>query len=153
MAGNVIYRGPITDEPETINLPVAGAYLPGILVVASAAALTQAVAANADDQLYILSNNRFVGQDVITAYASGDTAVAYETAPGQKYQAQMAAGTYALGDRLTVDANGRLAAATGIAATTTVAAANIVVAYCSQAGTFSAGDLADVTIANRVIAL
>lgn len=153
MAGNRIWRGDIEDQPRTINLPVAGAYLPGVFVTQDGTNLTVAVAASVDDRLYLLSNMEFKDQDAVTAYASGDTGIAYEVRPGQKYQAQMAAGTYSLGDRLTIDANGRLAAATGIGATTTVAAANIVVAYCDEAGTFSAGDLADAVIANRVIAL
>lgn len=141
MAGNVIYRGPVAKEPQTINLPVAGAYLPGILVVSNGSTLTQAGVANAVSQLFVLSNVRFKDQDVTTAYASGDTGVAYEAVPGEVYQCRMAAGTYALGDPLTVDANGRLAAA-GLDVP--------IVAHCAQAGTFSAGDLADATISNRV---
>lgn len=141
MAGNVIYRGPVAKEPQTVNLPVAGAYLPGIIVVSNGTQLTQAVAADAVKQIYVLSNMRFKDQDINTAYASGDTGIAYEALPGEVYQVRMAAGTYAVGDALTVDANGRLAAA-GLDTP--------IVAHCAEAGTYSAGDLADVTIANRV---
>lgn len=140
MTGNLIYRGPIAKEPQTVNLPVAGAYLPGILVVASATALTQAVAADALKPLHVLSNMRFTDQDIATAYASGDTGIAYEALSGEVYQVRMAAGTYALNAPLTVDANGRLAAA-GVDA--------VVVAFCAQAGTFAAGDLADARIADK----
>ena len=48
---NVIYRGPVEREPETINLPVAGAYLPGIFVTSDGAELTQA----ADGMLRIIA--------------------------------------------------------------------------------------------------
>lgn len=143
MSGNVIYRGPIAKEPQTVNLPVAGAYLPGLLVVASATALTQAVAADATTKLYVLGNRRFMDQDVETAYASGETGIAYEALSGEIYQARMAAGTYTLRQRLTVDANGRLAAAT---------TGNTIVAFCDQAGTFAAGALADVRIADKATA-
>ena len=37
---NVIYRGPVEREPETINLPVASALNPGVAVVISAGKLT-----------------------------------------------------------------------------------------------------------------
>ena len=140
MAKNVIYRGPIKDEPETVNLPVAGAYLPGIMVTASATALTVATAANMEDELLVLSNDRFVGQDVATAYTSGDTGVAYRPRPNEVYQARLAAATYAKGDPLTIGASGYLTAA---------ATTNLVVAYFDDTpGAFSAGDLADVRIAN-----
>ena len=141
MTGNVIYRGPIAREPQTINLPVAGAYKPGLLVTEDGSNLTQAAVADATGELLVLGNLRLYGQDHITAYTSGDTGVGYYTEPGQVYQAQMAAATYAKGDPLTVDANGRLAAA-GLDAP--------IVAYCDEAGTYSAGDLGDVRIANRV---
>lgn len=141
MSGNVIYRGPIAKEPQTINLPVNGALLPGLLVTSDGSQLSQAVVADAASVLYVLSNMRFKDQDVATAYTSGDTGVAYEALPGELYQVRMAAGTYALDDPLTVDANGRLAAA-GLDVP--------IVAYCAQAATFAAGDLADARIANRV---
>lgn len=141
MSGNSIYRGPIAKEPQTINLPVNGALLPGILVTSDGAQLDPAVAADAAGVLYVLSNRRFYDQDVAKAYVNGETGVAYEALPGELYQVRMAAGTYAIGDALTVDANARLAAA-GLDVP--------IVAYCEQAGTFSAGDLADVRIANRV---
>ena len=109
MAGNVIYRGPIKDEPETVSdKTVAGAYLPGILVTESASALTVATGANIEDDLLVLSNRRFYGQDVATAYASGDTGVAYRPRPGEIYQVRVAATTYAKSDPLTVGASGYL---------------------------------------------
>lgn len=141
MAGNSIYRGPGRRQPETVNLPVAGAYLPGILVVSDGSTLTQAVVADADKELFVLSNVEFSNQTPTTAYTSGDTGIAYAPIPGDMYQCQVAAATYAEGDALTVDANGRLAAA-GLDVP--------VVAYCREAGTFTAGDLVDVSIANRV---
>lgn len=141
MSGNVIYRGPIKDEPETVSdKTVAGAYLPGILVTESATALTVATGSNIEDDLLILSNRRFYDQDVATAYASGDTGVAYRPRSGEIYQVRMAATTYAKGDPLTVGASGYLEDA---------ASGERVLAYFEDTpGAYSAGDLADVRIAN-----
>jgi hypothetical protein len=141
MAANVIYRGPIAQEPETINLPVAGAYLPGIFVTSDGGALTQAVAADATGRIFVLGNRRFYGQGPDEAYPDGDTGVAYELEPGHKYSVQFAAGTYSPGDELTIDANGRLAAA-GLDAA-------VVATYDDAGATLTAGDRADVVIAFR----
>lgn len=141
MAGYSIFRGPNRRQPETVNLPVAGAYTPGILVVSDGAELTQAVVADATAELHVLSNVEFSNQTITTAYTSGDTGIAYTAVPGDMYQCQVAAGTYAVGAALTVDANGRLAAAGNDVA---------IVAHCQEAGTFTAGQLMDVSIANRV---
>lgn len=136
---NVIYRGPVEREPETINLPVVGAYLPGIFVTSDGSELTQA--ADGEARLFLLSNRRFYDQGPDTAYPAGDTGVAYRLEPEQEYTARFAAGTYAKGDELTVDANGRLAAAT---------AATVVVAYYDGVGaTLEAGDRDDIVIAPR----
>lgn len=138
---NVIYRGPIAKEPQTINLPVSGAYLPGIMVTSTGAALTIATASDMGERLFVLSNLRFKDQDVATAYTSGDTGVAYEALPGEVYQIRLAAATYAIGDKLTLAASGYL--------TKTIAAGNVIVGYFNgTAGAISAGDLADVVIAN-----
>lgn len=140
MAGNVIYRGPIKDEPETANQLVAGAYLPGVLCTTDGTTLTIAGAADIEANLLLLSNRRFYDQDVATAYASGDTAVAYRPRPGEVYQVRVAATTYAKGDPLTVGASGYMEdAATG----------ERVLAFFEDTGAaYSAGDLADVRIAN-----
>jgi hypothetical protein len=141
MSGNVVYRGPIKDEPETVaDKTVAGAYLPGILVTESATALTVATGADIEKDLLILSNRRFYDQDIATAYASGDTGVAYRPRPGDIYQVRVAATTYAKGDPLTVGASGYLEDA---------AATERVLAFFEDTpGAYSAGDLADVRIAN-----
>lgn len=138
---NVIYRGPIKDEPETVSdKTVAGAYLPGILVTESATAFTLATGSNIEDDLCILSNRRFFGQDVATAYASGDTGVAYRPRPGEIYQVRLAGATYAKGDGLTVGASGYLeAAATG---------ERVMAFFEGTAGAVTAGTLNDVRIAN-----
>ena len=138
---NVIYRGPIAREPQTINLPVAGAYLPGTFVTSDGAELTQATAAG--DRLLLLSNRRFYEQGPDDAYLADETAVAYRIEPDQEYSAAMAAGTYAHGDALTVAAVGRLAAAT---------AGDVVVAYVDgPGGTLDAGTRYDVVIANSYV--
>lgn len=144
MAGNVIYRGPIKDEPETVSdKKVAGAYLPGILVTESATQLTVATGSNIEDDLLILSNRRFFGQDVATAYASGDTGVAYHPRPGEIYQVRVAATTYAKGDPLTVGASGYLE--------DTSTSERVIAFFEDTPGAYSAGDLADVRIANSFL--
>lgn len=143
MAGNVIFRGPNTREPETLNLPVAGAYLPGILVTEDGAELTVATAADIEGELLILSNMRFKDQDVATAYTSGDTGIAYRPQPGEVYQARLANATYAKGDTLTIGASGYL--------TKTGLSERVVAVFDDTPGAFSAGALADVRIANSFL--
>ena len=138
---NVIYRGPIKDEPETVSdKTVAGAYLPGILVTESATALTVATAADIEADLLILSNRRFYDQGVGDAYASGDTGVAYRPRPGEIYQIRLAAATYAKGAPLTIGASGYLTAA--------AAGERVVAFFEGVAGAITAGTLNDVRIAN-----
>lgn len=137
---NVIYRGPINSEPETINLPVAGAYLPGILVTSDGAELTVATAADIEKDLLILSNRQFYDQGLATAYAADDTGVAYVPRPGEVYQARLAAATYAKGDTLTIGASGYL--------TKTGDGERVLAFYDGPAGAVSAGALRDVRIAN-----
>lgn len=137
---NRIYRGPVAKEPQTINLPVAGAYLPGILVTSDGSTLTAGSAADMGEKLYVLGNVGFKGQDIATAYTSGDTGVAFDALPGEVYQARMASATYAKGDKLTIAASGYL--------TKVAAVGDVTVAYFDgTAGAHGAGDLADVIIA------
>lgn len=136
---NVIYRGPIKREPETINLPVTGAYLPGTFVTSDGAEMTQA--ADAEGRVFLLSNRQFYEQGPDDAYAAGETAVAYRLEPEQEYQARFAAGTYAKGDALTVNASGQMATAGDDV---------VVVAYYDGEGaTLEAGDRDDIVIAPR----
>lgn len=136
---NVIYRGPVSREPETINLPVAGAYTPGVFVTSDGDEFT--VADGVAGRLLLLSNRRFYDQGPDAAYESGDTGVAYRLETEQEYTAQFAAGTYAKGDALTVNATGQMVAAT---------AGDIVVAFYDGAGAeLSAGDRDDIVIASR----
>ncbi|MGX1096524.1 hypothetical protein [Amorphus sp. MBR-141] len=142
MAGNRIYRGPVTSgwQPRTVSdKTVAGAYLPGTFVEEAASTLVQLTTALAKLPM-ILSNLEFKDQDINTAYTSGDTGVAYHLEPGQIYQARLAAATYAKDAPLTIGAAGRLTAAT--------AATPVVAFFSDTPGAYSAGDLADVVIAN-----
>lgn len=142
-----IYKGPQDRQPKTItNRTVSGALLPGTAVTVGATQFTQATAPNAS-RIALLADRDFysLGQfdandPLKVAYASGDTGVAYELEPGQRYTWAMAAGTYTNGQELTIAAAGRLAAA---------ATTNVVIAYYDGPGaTLAAGDLADVAIAN-----
>jgi hypothetical protein len=135
---NLIYRGPVERQPQTLNKPVTGALLPGTFVLIGGAAFTQATATGG--RVGLLSNLNFYTQTVTTAYTSGDTGIAYRIEPEQEYQAAMAAATYTKGQELTIGASGRLAAA---------ASGNTVVAFFDQAGgAVTAGTLCDIVIAN-----
>jgi len=142
MVAHVIYRGPVEREPETINLPVGAALVPGVIVKSSGTAL--AVATAATGRNFILGNRRFVGQAISTAYASGETAVAFRLEPEQEYYAQLAAAAYTVGQELTVGAGGVLAAA---------ASGNTVLFYFDEkAGrTLAAQGFADVVVANAYV--
>ena len=141
MSGNSLFRGPIAREPETVSdKTVAGAYLPGLLMTESATAFTLATGSNIEDDLVLLGNRRFMGQDLATAYASGDTGVAYRPQPGEIYQVRLAAATYAKGDPLTVGASGYLEAA--------AAGERVMAFFEGTAGAVTAGALEDVRIAN-----
>ena len=142
MSGNVIYRGPVTSgwQPRTVSdKTVAGAYLPGTFVEEAADTLVQLTTALGKLPM-ILSNLEFKDQDIDTAYTSGDTGVAYHLEPGMVVQARLAAATYAKDAPLTIAASGRLTAAT--------AATPVVAFFSDTPGAYSAGDLADVVIAN-----
>lgn len=142
-----IYTGPQDRQPKTIsNRTCATALLPGTAVTVGATQFSQATAPNAS-RIALLADRDFYNTDQLnandpltTAYASGDTGVAYELEPGQRYMWAMAAGTYTNGQELTIGAAGRLTAA---------ATTNVVIAYYDGAGaTLTAGQLADVAIAN-----
>ena len=139
MAGNTIFRGPITHQPISVSKPVAGAYLPGTFVEETATELVQ-ITTSLGKLPLILSNLDFKDQTVTDAYADEDTGIAFKIVPGMIVQARMADATYALNAPLKIAASGRLAAAT---------AGDIVIAFFSDTpGAYSAGALADVTIAN-----
>ena len=143
MAGKVIFRYPTEKQPTTVSdKPVAGAYLPGTFVEETATQLVQVTAhtAAAGKLPLLLTNRDWYGQDVVTPYASGDTGAAYELEPGYIVQAALAAASYTANQPLTIGASGRLQAAV---------AANVVVAhFVDTPGAYTAGQLADVQIAN-----
>lgn len=142
---NRVYRGPFDRQPKTISdKTVAGAYLPCTFVTEGASTLTQATAFAAN--LRLLGNRDFYSEaqfnandPLLTAYASGDTGIAYVLEVGQSYQGAVAAATYTFGQELTVGAAGRLVAA---------ASGDRVVAFSRGAGAKLAGDLMDFEVAN-----
>lgn len=142
---NRVYRGPFDRQPKTISdKTVAGAYLPCTFVTEGASTLTQATAFAANLRLLgnrdFYSEGQFTSTDpLLTAYASGDTGVAYVLEVGQIYQGAVAAATYTFGQELTVGAAGRLAAA---------ASGDRVVAFSRGSGAKLAGDLMDFEVAN-----
>jgi hypothetical protein len=138
---NKVYRGSNEQKKTISNLKTAGAYLPGTFCSLSATTLTQAT--TAAQRVVLLANREFGGQSIDTAYASGDTAVAYELIPTEPYVARFAAATYTYGQELTVGASGRLAAA---------ASTNVVIGFYTGSGVaLSAGDLDEFVVANSYI--
>jgi hypothetical protein len=145
---NRIYTGPQDRQPKTIsNRTCAASLLPGTFVSVLISTVAQATTPSGV-RLALLGERDFYSTGQLdandplkVAYASGDTAVAYELEPGQRYMAAVAAATYTNGQELTVAASGRLAAA---------ATGNVVVAYYDGPNSVarSAGDLVDVCIAN-----
>ena len=138
---NKVYRGPVDRQPKTISLPVSGALLPSTFVDSDGSQLSQKTTGTG--RVLVLGNREFYGQDNVTAYADTETGNAYRAEPDQEYQVAMAAGTYTHGQELTIGASGRAVAA---------ASTDVVVAYFDGAGaTLTAGDLADVVIANSYV--
>jgi hypothetical protein len=145
MAGNSIFRGPVSDsrQPRTVNKPVATALLPGTFVEETATQLTVLTTAVAELPM-ILGNQDYYNQDIAQAYVAGDTGVAYHLEPGQVYQVRMAAATYTLNQPLTIGAAGR--------ATAAVATSIVVAFYSDVPGAVAADGLRDVIIANSYTA-
>lgn len=139
---NSIYRGPNSSKYHTVNLPVAGAYLPGTFVSSDLSELTQITSAAGNDYL-LLDASTYYTQTATDAYTSGDTGIGIKPVPQMEVLASMAAATYAYGDELTIAASGRLAAATS---------GDMVVAFFDQTGgAITAGTLADVKFCNTYI--
>lgn len=138
---NVIYRGPVEREAETLNLPVTGAYLPGTFVTKAATGKV-VTATSGTGRLLLLSNPRFLERDIDTAYAADETGIQYRIEPEQEYYARAAIGNYADQAELTVNGSGVLAAATS---------GDAVVAFVDGAVNLTAAGFMDVVIASRYI--
>jgi hypothetical protein len=139
-----VYRGQIDNQPKTVTGLAAAAYQPATVATYDGTTLTAATNTDATPatgkRLFILDNLGFLGGDIDTAIASGSTAQAYRLEPEQEFQVEMVNATYTFGQKLSVGASGRLAAAT---------TGDLVVAYFDQAGAaLAAGVLADVVIAS-----
>jgi hypothetical protein len=144
------YRGPAERDPQTVtDKTVGSALLPCTFVTEGATAFTAATAYG--PMLRLLANrdwyndvaNSFTTTSpLLTAYTSGDSAIAYVMEQGQTYQIAAAAATYTFGQELVVAAAGRVAAA---------ASAGVVVGFCKTAGAASAGDLIDVEICHPYV--
>lgn len=88
MAKNKIFRGDVT-----INRPVQEeaiatlALTPGALAVKSSGEFVvhPTAAAGADEKLYVVDLNTLLQGDTSTQWAAGDTAVAFEPRPGERY--------------------------------------------------------------------
>jgi hypothetical protein len=142
---NVTYVGPYARQPVTTDARVvSGALVPCTFVTETATQLTQ-LTAPGTTVIRLLAPRDFYGTDQLnandplkTAYASGDTGIAYVLEPGQRYLVAVAAATYTFGQELTIGAAGRAVAA---------AATNRVIAFSREAVVRAAGDLVEVEIA------
>lgn len=141
---NSIYVGPNGRQPVTTDARVcAAALLPGTFVSESATQFAQ-ITAPGTTLMRLLAARDFYSTGQLdandplkTAYASGDTGIAYVLEVGQRYLVAVAAATYTYGQELTVAAAGRAAGA---------ASTNRVVAFSREAGAKSAGDLMEIEI-------
>lgn len=137
---NVIYRGPVEREPQTINLPVSVEFKPGAFAKISAGKL--AVAADGAGRIFLVSNRRFMEQSINDSYAANETAVAFRLEAEQEYQALAVKANYADQAELTITSGGALKAAT---------TGEDVIAFVDGAKniTADAGGLLDIVISNR----
>ncbi len=139
------YRGPVERQPITVSDKTVGsALLPCTFVTEGASAFTAATAYGpmlrllANRDYYADAANFFTSTDpLLTAYTSGDSAVAFVLEPGQTYQVAMASATYTFGQEVVVAAAGRAAGA---------ASAGVVVGCTKFAGARAAGALGDIEI-------
>ncbi len=137
---NVIYRGPIEREPQTINLPVSVEFKPGAFAKVASGKL--AVAGDGAGRIFLVSNRRFMEQGLSDSYAANETAVAYRLETEQEYQALAVKANYADQAELTITSGGALKVA---------ASGEDVIAFVDGAKniTDNAGGLLDIVIANR----
>lgn len=137
---NRIYRGPAYRQSETLTLQVTGAYNPGIAVLISAEKFVPAGSPKSGRWL-ILGNSEFVGQTIDTPYIAHDSAVAYRVRSEDEYYVRLAAGTYGVGQEITIGANGVFKAA---------AAGDVVIAAFDEKSnrTLSAEGFGDIVILN-----
>lgn len=140
MAAHVIYRGPVEREPETINLPVAAALLPGNLVTSDGGEFS--LAADSLGRVLLLSNRRFYTQTDTDAYEADETAIAYRLEVEQEYRAILAAAAYVHGAPLTWNGTAFAAATAGT---------KVLAFYDGSGETLVAAGLADIVIANSHI--
>lgn len=139
-----MYVGPNDRQPHTSsNKTLAAGLLPCTFVTESATQFAQATAPGPNVRLLgprdFYSTGQFDANDPLkTAYASGDTGVAYHLEPTQRYLVAMAAATYTWGQEITIAAAGR-----GAGAVST----NLVIGFARGSGAKSAGDLMEVEIA------
>lgn len=140
MVANVIYRGPIEREPETINLPVAAITFPGEFVLSDGEELTRA--SDGFGRLLLASTRRMYAQTDVDEYEAGETAIAYRVEVEHEYRVRAVLSTYSVGDELTVGANGRVLAAVS---------GDRVVAFSEVNATLGSEELLDIVIANSYI--
>jgi hypothetical protein len=141
--GSRAYLGPNDRQPKTVSDKTVGsALLPCTFVTEAVASFAAATAWGPNIRLLIdrdyYSTDHYDGTNpLLTAYASGDTAVAAVLEPTQKYLVAMAAATYTWGQEVVVAAAGRAAGA---------ASSGVVIGFTRFAGAKSAGDLGEIEI-------
>lgn len=94
MAKNVIFRGDVAiTRPIQDEAIAAAALTPGYLVFKSAGqfAVHATAGGGAETKLYVTDLNTLLQGDTSTQWPSGDTAVAFEPRPGERYNMVVAA--------------------------------------------------------------
>jgi len=150
MPNSRAYLGPADRQYKTVSDKTVGsALLPCTFVTEGASAFTQATAFGPNLRLlinrdyYVDPAAHFTATDpLLTAYTSGDSAVAAKLEPVQEWLIAAANATYTFGQELTVAASGRVAGA---------ASTNVVVGFAREAGAKAAGALLKVELCSPYV--
>lgn len=150
MPNSRAYLGPADRQYKTVSDKTVGsALLPCTFVTESATAFAQATAFGPNVRLLINRDyyadpaNHFTATDpLLTAYTSGDSAVAAKLETGQEWLVAAAAATYTWGQELVIAAAGRVAGA---------ASSGVVIGFAREAGAKAAGALLKVELCSPYV--
>lgn len=137
---NVVYRGPVEREPETISAALGAALKPAIFVKKTAGKFV--ASADSKGRLFVLSNDRYLETDITTEMPADQTANAYRIEPEQEYYMLAVTGNYSDQAELSCGADGKLKAAV---------AGETVLAFVDGAKNLAAEGYLDIVTANTYV--
>lgn len=137
---NVIYRGPVEREPETISAALSQASKPGVFVKKTAGKFIAST--DSKGRLFVLSNDRYLETDITTEIPADQTVNAYRIEPEQEYQMLAVTGNYSDQAELSCSADGKLKAA---------AAGETVLAFVDGAKNLASEGYLDIVTANTYV--